>query len=59
MIERQYGEYYAVCDICDETIGPCDSWGEAKEQMKQDGWQFFLDGHKEWQHLCPKCRNLK
>lgn len=59
MIERQYDYYYAVCDICNEVIGPFGSWDDAKEQMKEEGWQFFLDDHKQWQHLCHKCRNLK
>jgi len=59
MIGRQYDYYYAVCDICNEVIGPCGSWDDAKEQMKEEGWRFLWNDRKEWQHFCPICKNIK
>lgn len=57
MITKIHGKYYGVCDICgEEKTEPCDSWEEAKEQLKSDGFiKKCIMG--EYHDVCRECRN--
>lgn len=34
-IAKDYGEYYAVCDICGEVIGPCCDFYDAVDAKRR------------------------
>lgn len=36
-IAKDYGEYYAVCDVCGEVIGPCCDFYDAVDAKKENG----------------------
>jgi hypothetical protein len=54
MIEKIYKiKCMAICDNCG-TGQECDSWADAIEFMREEGWKKRLvDG--EWKHFCPEC----
>ncbi len=48
-------KYIAVCDICDNETGVFDTFQDAIEHMKNEGWKAHKtnDG---WEHICPECK---
>lgn len=55
MIENIYKntKKQVTCDNCGEGF-EADSWEDAKEKMKQDGWKTKVEnGH--WTHYCGEC----
>lgn len=60
MIDKRYGEYYGICDNCEEEAGPYNSWNQTREQMIEDGWWIYFDKKQdEWKHICSDCMRLK
>lgn len=54
-IEKEYGKYIPVCDGCLTTLEPCDTFQDAVDQCKEEGWtNHRIDG--QWQNRCPNCR---
>ena len=54
MIDKQYGEYVLSCDICGESVGGFDSFDEARDYTRDNGWVISKkDG--EWLNVCPSC----
>lgn len=54
MINKIYGEFYALCDGCGEELGPSDTFEEAKSQIDDEGWDTKRVGG-DWVSLCPTC----
>lgn len=42
MIERVYGRYYAVCDICGEESPEFDDFYDCKDWVKEN-WRYHWD----------------
>lgn len=55
MIEILYGDYYVCCDACGKELdGTFDSFDDAKDSMRFNGWKFRKIG-EDWYHYCPEC----
>lgn len=56
MIDKEHGEFFLVCDVCEETRGQsCDTWQDAVDSKKEQHWiSRNVDG--EWQDICPDCQ---
>jgi len=57
-IQRFYGLYVPVCDICEEErLESQHDFYEAVKAKKSEGWQSkMIDG--EWNDICPKCQEV-
>jgi hypothetical protein len=53
MIDKRYGKFYPTCDGCGEELEPCDSFDEAKESMRDAGWEYSRQFES---NLCPICQ---
>lgn len=60
MIDREYGKYVLVCDVCGEEVTGFNSFDDALEYKNDEGWQSEhgeqLDLKDGWVDLCPKCQ---
>lgn len=60
MIDREYGEYFLVCDICGEEIDGFDTFDDALDYSREEGWESKrgeqLDLKDGWVDICPKCQ---
>lgn len=55
MIDREYGEYFLVCDVCDEESEECwDTFQDAIDGRKELGWKSKKTS-KGWKDVCPNC----
>jgi len=54
-IEKDFGKFYAVCDVCGETLPPEYEYSEAIEAMAAEGWtsKRVAGG---WHNVCPDCQ---
>jgi len=55
MILKEYRKYTAYCDSCGDYLPPCDTWGEAIEAMRDEGWHSIPTRNDEWENYCPHC----
>ena len=55
-IEKNYGMYTAVCDICDTELSPLSDFQLAVESRKKAGWKSHKDENGEWADYCPDCQ---
>jgi len=56
MIDRIYGTYYFVCDVCgEESEEEFKSFDEAVDGREGIGWsgKWESDG---WKDICPECK---
>jgi len=59
MIDKQYGKYHLICEICGEEAEECfDSFGEVVEYKKYNGW-ISQKTEGRWQEICPSCKRSK
>ena len=57
MIEKEYGKFFGVCDLCDDATPLFNTWGECLSYMKIDGWKITKNKQTdEWENICPVCR---
>ena len=54
-IEREYGSFVLVCDICGETV-PEPSFDDAVAAKKIHGWRSRRGEDGEWYDACPSCQ---
>lgn len=56
MIDKSFGSYSLICDICgEEAKKEFDDFYEAVDYKKKEGWKSKkIDG--EWQDVCPECQ---
>lgn len=55
MIDHRYGVYVPVCDGCSEELRECDTFYEAVQAAKDEGWSY--DRQFET-NLCPTCQEV-
>ena len=55
MIENKNSNYELTCDICGYSVTGCDTFQEAVDYKKENGWksQKVSDG---WDDVCPDCQ---
>jgi hypothetical protein len=51
-LETKY-KNYRICDKCGKHIPYSDSYNDALEAAKRDGWMHVADGNLDY---CPECR---
>lgn len=59
MIDRVYGTYYLVCDVCgEESEEKFKSFDEAVDGREDIGWsgKWAKDG---WKDICPECQEVE
>lgn len=55
MIDKMYGAYVVICDMCGEELKDCISFEEARERMITCGWKSFKI-NDIWLNVCPDCK---
>ncbi len=59
MIDKQYGDYIIICDVCQETaLEGFDTFQEVMDARREEGWVTARVGG-EWADICPECQNLE
>jgi len=55
MIEKNTYGFKLICDICGNEVDGFDTFQEAVEYKKDEGWrsQKVSDG---WEDICPECQ---
>ena len=60
MTDREYGKFVLVCDICGEEIDGFDTFDDALDYSREEGWESKcgerLDLQYGWIDVCPKCQ---
>lgn len=46
-------KYYRICDGCGRHSPYADSYNDALEKAKANGWVHYVDGDKDY---CPSCQ---
>ena len=60
MIEKEYGQYFGVCDVCGEVTPIFDTFLDCRDYIRQNHWQTTKNEKTgEWENLCPQCKVLK
>lgn len=54
MIERFYGRYRPVCDVCEKVIYGTEGFREAVATARAAGWEVKRDG-EDWLCTCGDC----
>jgi hypothetical protein len=55
MIDKQFGDYVLICDICGEEAEEYfDTFHDAVEGKKKLGWKSEKIS-KGWADICPEC----
>lgn len=55
MIQRTNNGYELICDECGYSVTGMDTFDEAVEYKKEDGWKSMRqDG--EWKDVCQDCQ---
>ena len=59
MIDKEYGEYILVCDICGEEVTGFDTFDRALDYKDKEGWKSRrgeqLDLKDGFVDICPAC----
>jgi hypothetical protein len=62
-IERGYGTYTAVCDICGAELNPAKEFSAAVDNRRREGWKGRkvrdADNEIVWQDICPDCWSME
>lgn len=58
MIDKEYGLFYIVCDVCGKTSESFDTFQEAADSKEEQG---FLSQRQygEWKDVCSNCFKAK
>ncbi|HHV63843.1 MAG TPA: hypothetical protein GXX46_02015 [Peptococcaceae bacterium] len=60
MIINEYGKKRLICDNCETAADKVfDSFGEASQWRKDNGWKVSKNEQGEWINLCPECAEVK
>lgn len=52
---RGTGRFVLTCDCCEHEVKYFDTFQEAVDYKKENGWQSVKDG-SEWRDVCPDCQ---
>lgn len=59
MIDKNYGEYFLICDIClNEDNKSFENFDDVVDYKKTEGKQLGWSSRKingEWKDICPEC----
>ncbi len=55
MIDKMYGDFVLICDVCDREVKPFNSFSEAVEYKKDNDWHSIRQTDGEWTEVCPEC----
>jgi len=55
MIDKVYGMFRPVCDCCNKELDDCETWQEAVDLMKQEGWIYNF----KHENICKQCKVLR
>lgn len=57
MLEKQTFGYTASCDDCSHSddYDETETFYEAVQHMKGDGWRIRRENDGTWHHTCPSC----
>lgn len=58
MIDRQYGIYIVVCDLCGYESHDLNSFDEAVDYKNNNKWQSKKIDN-EWTDICPACQLIE
>lgn len=54
MIEKEYGKYNLICDICYETVYGLETWQDVLDTKRELEWKTkIIDGKRI--DICPDC----
>lgn len=58
MIDKHFGDYTLVCDICNEEAEEYwDTFQDAVDGRQELGWKRQIRaGEWDWQDICPECQ---
>jgi len=57
LIDKHFGDYILICDICGEDSEECfDTFQDAVDGKKDLGW-LSEKRSKGWIDICPDCKN--
>lgn len=54
-VEKEYGKFIVICDLCDESMPAADNWNDALSEAKAEGWQSKCVAGT-WENYCPLCK---
>ena len=54
-IYKEYGKYTLYCDRCDKKFTGCDSFQDAVDLKRIEGWKSIKEDGI-WRDLCRECR---
>ena len=55
MIDKYYGKYRLICDICEEQADKeFDSFDDAVKYKRENGWHTSKEDGA-WIDVCPEC----
>ena len=58
MIDKEYGEYILVCDVCGREVNGFESWQDAVDGKRESGFvSRKINNH--WEDWCHSCKNKK
>lgn len=58
MIDRSYGRFELVCDICGEVADDdFETFHDAVDYKKSEEWKSIKVG-VDWQDTCPNCQRV-
>jgi len=58
MIQKDYDEWYIICDNCEERSTAFDSFNEAVDGKQEAGFTSRkIDG--QWADICDECSEIK
>lgn len=56
-VEMEYGKHIPTCDNCGDTLDAEDTFDDAVQAMKDEGWTVkYVGGEVEWENLCTCCQ---
>ena len=53
MSSLKQSQYYRVCDKCGKHSEQANSYNEALEKARKNGWIHYVDGNRDY---CPDCK---
>lgn len=58
MIDKHFGDYIVICDICNEELEECfDTFQDAIDGKKKAGWKSEQRS-KGWLDICVECQDV-
>lgn len=63
MIDREYGKFALICDVCGEEVNGFETFEDALDYAQNEGWESDigkrLDLAEGYIDICPRCEERK